>query len=418
MKELAFQSQPSNEPPFISLLVPAFNVEKYLDEALVSAEATKSCPLEIIVIDDGSTDSTSEIAENHARADSRIRVVSQANAGYGAALNAGIALARGVYVAILEPDDYLVPGALDKLFNFLRNDSSIEATDYPDLVKATYYRVLQGLAESADSADPAEHAGSADPTGPANPHADAEAAAKQTPKTKANASTQKETKILCSYAHLFKTGTRLNRPECAELLTRHPSIWSAIYRRAFLNEKHISFKEVPGGAWVDGPFAVQTLLEAKDAIFYDHPLYNYREDNPEASSAQDISAFAPERFCEMVQIQKEISPHDKAMRSALAVVGLNYFDRIVRSNASLKPGVSEKLKTMLFLLEADEIKGAEQIAPHVREEALAFMGHRFERISSLSYYRYVLKRALVELRNNGLGPTLDQIKQFKKRRGK
>lgn len=399
MKELAFQSQPSNEPPFFSLLVPAFNVEKYLGEALASAEATKSCPLEIIVIDDGSVDSTLEIAEKHAQADSRIRVVHQANAGYGAALNAGIALARGVYIAILEPDDYLVPGALDKLFTFLRDNSGIEATSYPDLVKATYYRVLHG---PTDSADPAEHT-------------NIEADPKTIKTTKVNPPVQKEMKILCSYAHLFKTGTHLNRPQCAELLTRHPSIWSAIYRRAFLNEKHISFKEVPGAAWVDGPFAVQTLLEAKDAIFYDHPLYNYREDNSEASSAQDISAFAPERFCEMVQIQEEISPHDKAMHSALAVVGLNYFDRIVRSNASLKPGVSEKLKTMLSLLEADEIKGTAQIAPHVREEALRFMSHRSERISSLPYYRYVLKRALVELRNNGLAPTLNQMKQFKKR---
>lgn len=416
MRELVFQSQPSNEPPFVSLLVPAFNVEKYLDEALKSAETAKSCPLEIIVIDDGSDDGTLKIAEKHADADSRIKILHQENAGYGAALNAGIALARGTFIAILEPDDYLAPHALDQLFDFLRNAPAIDALNYPDIVKATYYRVFSRDEEGPNKREKAKKkTDSTEIENAKDPHNSKTTEGNSNKTSNKRGKREAEAKMLCSYAHLFKTGTYLNRAERADLLTRHPSIWSALYRRSFLAEKHIKFKEAPGAAWVDGPFAVQTFLEAKEVLFYDAPIYNYREDNPQASSAKDISAFAPERFSEMIQIQETLSPHDKEMRQALVVVGLNYFDRIVSSEDPFKPNVSEKITNMMAFLEPEEIKRAHQIAPHVREEALKFQGHRRGRISGFSYYQYVLKRAFFELRNNGIGATFTQMKQFRKR---
>jgi glycosyltransferase involved in cell wall biosynthesis len=89
----------------VSVVIPAYNAQRFLRMTLLSAQKQAYPHLEIIVIDDGSTDATSEIAESVARADKRVRVVHQRNAGVAAARNRGIAEARGDYVALLDADD-------------------------------------------------------------------------------------------------------------------------------------------------------------------------------------------------------------------------------------------------------------------------------------------------------------------------
>lgn len=86
----------------VSVIVPCYNTERYLDATLVSAEQNDRCNLEIIVLNDGSTDGSLAIMQAHAARDSRVRVIDKQNEGYGTSVNRGIKEARGTYVAILE----------------------------------------------------------------------------------------------------------------------------------------------------------------------------------------------------------------------------------------------------------------------------------------------------------------------------
>jgi len=96
--------------PLISVVISAYNAEKYLDETLASVRAQTFSNYEIIVVNDGSTDRTAEIAAAH----QGVFLLSQSNRGAAAARNAGIRAARGNYVAFLDADDIWLPSKLDK----------------------------------------------------------------------------------------------------------------------------------------------------------------------------------------------------------------------------------------------------------------------------------------------------------------
>ena len=100
-----------NKPPRVSVIIPAYNAEKYLEEALSSVFAQTYTDYEVIVIDDGSTDSTREILAPYRE---RIRYVWQENQGVSAARNHGIYLARGELIAFLDADDLFLPHKLQQ----------------------------------------------------------------------------------------------------------------------------------------------------------------------------------------------------------------------------------------------------------------------------------------------------------------
>lgn len=96
--------------PLVSAVIPAYNTERYLRRAIESVLAQSYRPLECIVIDDGSTDRTGEIARSFGE---RVRYVAQLNSGASAARNAGIEAARGEYIAFLDADDYWLDTKLE-----------------------------------------------------------------------------------------------------------------------------------------------------------------------------------------------------------------------------------------------------------------------------------------------------------------
>ena len=118
--------------PLVSLLIPICNVEEYLEQCLSSACDQTLRDIEIICINDGSTDRSPEIIRSFAARDERIRVIDKKNSGYGDSMNKGLETARGRYVAILESDDFFEPGALEALH------ATAERTG-ADVVKADFY---------------------------------------------------------------------------------------------------------------------------------------------------------------------------------------------------------------------------------------------------------------------------------------
>lgn len=106
---------PSADDPTVSVVMAAFNVEKYLSRALKSVQQQSLQSLEIIVVDDGSTDQTRAILADHAVQDPRIRVLSARGAGPASARNLAIAKARGRWIAIVDADDLIDPDRLERL---------------------------------------------------------------------------------------------------------------------------------------------------------------------------------------------------------------------------------------------------------------------------------------------------------------
>lgn len=95
----------------ISVIVPVYNVEEYLPQCVDSILSQDHPDLEVILIDDGSTDHSGGICDQFAARDSRVRVIHQTNAGAAAAKNAGLRIATGTYLSFVDSDDYLEPNA-------------------------------------------------------------------------------------------------------------------------------------------------------------------------------------------------------------------------------------------------------------------------------------------------------------------
>lgn len=127
--------------PLISVIVPVYKVEKYLDRCIDSILAQTFKDFELIIIDDGSPDKCPEMCDNWAKKDNRIIVIHQKNMGVSAARNAGIKIARGQYFTFVDSDDWISENMIQLLFdlikkyeadisicNFVKTDRKIDTT--------------------------------------------------------------------------------------------------------------------------------------------------------------------------------------------------------------------------------------------------------------------------------------------------
>lgn len=111
--------------PLISVIVPVYRVERYLDKCVSSILSQTYEDLEVILVDDGSPDGSGAICDRWAEKDSRVRVIHQANAGGGAARNAGLDIARGDLIAFVDSDDYIAPDMYAYLYTLLQQGADI-----------------------------------------------------------------------------------------------------------------------------------------------------------------------------------------------------------------------------------------------------------------------------------------------------
>lgn len=135
----------------ISVIVPVYNVSKYLNKCVNSIISQSYKDLEIILVDDGSTDGSSEICDEYVKVDSRVRVIHKENGGLSDARNAGINVAQGEYFVFVDSDDYIDRNMISVLYeNIVKYQADIAVCDY-DRVDENGNRVADS--ESTQSID-------------------------------------------------------------------------------------------------------------------------------------------------------------------------------------------------------------------------------------------------------------------------
>lgn len=342
----------------VSVIVPCYNTARFLDQALTSAEQNSRCNIEVIVLNDGSTDDSLSIMRAHESRDTRVRVIDKPNAGYGATVNRGFDEARGTYVAILEPDDWVCDHMYDDLFEFA---SSFNGGGLPDIVKSPYWRVWM-------------------PT------------------------TKRERLLHCSYYHRINPEHQpFTLSECPRIVQHHPSIWSAIYRREFLLEHSIRMREVPGAGWVDNPFLFETMCQAKTIVYLDKPYYCYREDLPGSSSATRVLKLSLERWNDMADVVDKYCPDDVGIRRALDIIGFRYVGEAVSRGALDDEELRPMMAGVFERMDASDICALENVSPQLRSLAFKLTGRPVPKISSIGYKRALLSEFGYSISTNGIG---------------
>jgi glycosyltransferase involved in cell wall biosynthesis len=220
-----------DETPRVSVLIPFFNVEKYIEESIRSAQKQTFQNVEFICVNDGSTDTSREIVARLAAEDERITIIDKPNSGYGATMNVGLHAAKGDYVAILETDDILDSRALEVLINAAKTYDA-------EVVKANYYlywSVPEERNEFVELITPA-------------------------------------------------MANRLVNPQVeTQIFYQPPSIWTGLYKRSFLLDNEIDFLETPGASYQDTAFCFKVWASATRAVYLTDAFLHYRQDNETSS---------------------------------------------------------------------------------------------------------------------------------------
>jgi glycosyltransferase involved in cell wall biosynthesis len=121
----------SKEQPLISVIVPVYNAEKYLPKCIESIQNQTYRNLEIILVNDGSTDNSLAICYQYSEKDKRIIVITQENKGVSSARNSGLDIATGDYIGFVDSDDYIAPDMYEQLLSAcLENDADISECGY------------------------------------------------------------------------------------------------------------------------------------------------------------------------------------------------------------------------------------------------------------------------------------------------
>lgn len=243
--------------PIISVIIPCYNVENYLEQCIDSVVNQSLEEIEIIAVNDGSNDSTLSILNRYKDRDDRVRIIDLPHGGYGKAVNVGMKNASGTYIGIVESDDFIHHDMYKKLYAYSFGNTV-------DIVKGSFYDYYATEGEVPEAIENIER--------------------ENVPEIKEPTSLR-------------------NIPE---ILVGHPSIWSAIYRTDFLKEDNIVFQEEKDGGWVDNPFFFETLCKAKKIYWTKEPLYFYRKSNPDSSSKKIINPVLPfERMLDNLEVLKK-----------------------------------------------------------------------------------------------------------------
>lgn len=223
----------------VSVLIPICNVAKYLPKCIESVINQTLKEIEIICINDGSTDNSLEIIQEYALKDKRIKVIDKQNSGYGDSMNHGLKAAVGEYIGIVESDDVALDTMFEKLY-------ALNEKGTADIVKGNYwdYYVYEDV--------------------PA--------------------------KYYVNGSHDFLPEGKISIKENPQIITAQSSVWSAIYKRSFLSQNKITFSI---DEMSDIIFSAETIIKAKNVIWTKEPLYYALRNNNNSLTAKqnDPSVF-------------------------------------------------------------------------------------------------------------------------------
>ena len=225
--------------PKVSILVPVYNVENYLKDCLDSLICQTLNDIEIICINDGSTDSSLKIIQEYSQKDERIKIVDKPNSGYGDSMNKGLEAAEGEYVGILESDDFTEPRMFEDLYNLAKNNDA-------DMVISDFYLYWT----------------------------------KKNKIKKVNSTSK------------YPNEKITNIMDTPLLLRNKTTIWSALYKRELIFDNNIKFLSTPGASYQDTSFRIKTLCMAEKIVCTRKAYTHYRYDNPNSSIKSDEKVFA------------------------------------------------------------------------------------------------------------------------------
>lgn len=243
--------------PAVSVLVPIYNVEKYLEECLDSIINQTLTNIEIICINDGSTDNSLKIIKKYAKNDPRIVIISKKNSGYGDSMNKGLKKATGEYIGIVESDDWIELDALEKLYK-LAKDNNVE------VVKANYYNYYT------------------------------------TPEKAAQDGT------IFHLVNSSEANKVINPRENQSIFYQKPAIWTGLYKKEFLDTNTIQFLPSPGASYQDTGFSFKVWSSAEKVYFTEEAFLHYRQDNEASSINNPGKVFCvSDEFAEIERFLKE-----------------------------------------------------------------------------------------------------------------
>lgn len=224
--------------PKVSVVIPCYNVEKYLRQCLDSVVHQTLKELEIICVNDGSTDSTLAIIQEYAAEDPRIRIIDKPNSGYGESMNQGFDLATGEYIGIIESDDFAELDMFENLYTCAKQHQL-------DVAKSGWFDYWS---------TPEERNVPRRVTTPA-----------------------RADRTFCPVEDV------VSKTEMQSIFNVQSTIWSAIYRRSFIRESNIRFIESPGASYQDASFNFKIWALAKRVRVLEACYLHYRKDNPGSS---------------------------------------------------------------------------------------------------------------------------------------
>lgn len=317
----------------VSVIVPVYGVEKYLREAIDSVLNQTLTDLEIILIDDGGKDNCPQIIDEYAQNDSRIIAIHKQNGGYGQTCNLGLSKATGEYIAILEPDDYIDSKMYEDLYKIAKEHNS-------DIVKSCFYDNLQ-----CDRL-------------------------KRVKKVKWN-----------DYIPEDKSFTIKEYPY---FLYYHPSIWTCIYKKEFLDKHNIQFVEAPGAGWTDNPFQVQTMCLAQRINYTSEAYYYWRRLNYFDSDDLKDYTIPFKRTDEIHNWLEENNINDEGILLQLARREMSYIGIVLGMKKILDyEDCKKRIKEMISRIPKEQYL-TEDI---VRKEEKEF----FKKLKNIDFTKYFLK---------------------------
>jgi len=192
--------------------------------------------------------------------------------------------------------------------------------------------------------------------------------------------------------------------DAAHLLCHHPSIWSAIYRKQYLLDKGIRFREIPGAGWADNPFLIETLCQTDRILYTDKEYYCYREETPEKSEAfAKRSTLLPlERWNDMMDILEKLGVTDERILRAHNSRGFTYLSGILEVVGLDGEGVREAATHMFERMDADLVFSDREISPGCKRLFADLRGLECPHIDKLAYVRGLMGQGFYNLKNTGV----------------